>query len=102
MNAPASTNNIPIEIPEKRWTLLCEAHPEVAIHRHDVYEAIEDPDVVYEGPLRQHIAVKKVERRKHLAVLYSEGENGGELITVYITRSTDQFDDMRIIWKKNT
>jgi len=102
MHAPITINDIVIEIPADRWKIIAEAHPEVAQYLNDTLEAIENPDIVYAGNEERSIGVKEIERGKFLIVIYDEKSNkSGHLITVFITRNLIQFDDLKILWKKD-
>jgi hypothetical protein len=103
MHTAVSINEIEINIPAARWKMIAEAHPEVARYLNDTLEAIEDPDVVYAGIAQRLLAVKEIERGKFLIVIYREkNKEGGQLITVFLTRNLLQFDEFNILWKKNT
>lgn len=103
MHTPVSINDIAIEIPADRWTIITEAHPEVAQYLNDIIETIEDPDIVYAGTGQRSVAVKEIERGKFLSVLYNESaDTRSRLITVFLTRNLLQFDESNIIWTKST
>jgi hypothetical protein len=102
MHTPVSINEVVIDIPAVRWKMIAEAHPEVSRYLNDTLEAIEDPDVVYAGRAQRLLAVKEIERGKFLIVIYRENnKEGGQLITVFLTRNLLQFDEFNILWKKN-
>jgi hypothetical protein len=100
MQSSTSIRNISIGIPDDRWKLICEAHPETARYQNETRETIEDPDIVYEGNGNRFIAVKQIDRYIYLIVIYNEKIR--QLVTVFITRNLMQFDDLKIVWKKNT
>lgn len=100
MHTPTSIHNIAIEIPAGRWNLICEAHPETARYLNETMETIEDPEIVFEGKGNRSIAVKQIDRDTFLSVIYNEKIK--QLVTVFITRNLMQYDELNIIWKKNT
>jgi hypothetical protein len=103
MRIPISVNNRSVILTEDRWRLLSEAHPEIARMREEIYNAIEDPDTVLAGPRSHLIAVRELEPKRHMVVLYIEkGESEGTIATAYLTKDTEQFDELRTIWKKIT
>jgi len=95
-----SINNVSIDISRERWKLITEAHPEISLQQDNVIETIEDPDTVYVGFKSRLIAVKQIDRRKYLVVIYDEKIK--KIITVFICNQTLQFEDMEVQWKKNT
>jgi len=72
----------------------------MAGHYDDVLNAIEDPDFIIEGFMRALIALKKVGRRKFLAVVYREmSQEDGFVITAYFTTKL-RLERKVILWQK--
>jgi len=75
-----------------------EEHCELAGMRTTVLEAVEDPDRVLAGGMGELIAVKYVEKGKHMVVVYREFETDGFVITAFLTTRTKSLDRRRQIW----
>ena len=101
MDVVNSKNNVPIRLPEERWFHITEEHSEMAGYYFEVLETVEDPEVICEGRSGECIAVREVDKGKHIVVVYREvsGEDGF-IITAFLTRQRKQLERKRkIIWQ---
>ena len=72
----------------------------MAGHYDDILCTIEDSDYIIEGYKRALIALKKIAKRKFLAVVYREvGKEDGFIITAYFT-SRLKLEKEVILWQK--
>jgi hypothetical protein len=93
-----SKNGIPIRLTDERWAHIIEEHCELAGMRLEVLEAISDPDRVLEGNYGALIATREATPGKYLAVVYSEFEDDGFIITAFLTRRISSLNRRKQIW----
>ena len=100
MDLVFSQNRIPIRLTEERWFHIIESHDDLAGYYDDVLAAIEDPDHIIEGYGKAKIALRKLARKKYLAVVYKEiNREDGFIITAYLT-SKLKLEKELILWTK--
>lgn len=63
-NITYSVNNIPIRLPDERWSHIVENHNDVAGYYYDVLEAVTNPTWILKGDEDELWAVKLISRRK--------------------------------------
>ncbi len=96
-----SKNGIPIRLPDERWFHIAEEHSEMAGYYFDVLEALEEPEIIYEGNAGELFAVKELENDKYIVVIYKEStEKDGFIITAYLTRRKVQLERRRKLWQR--
>ena len=101
MNVAKSKNGVPIRLTTERWFHITEEHSEMAGYYFEVLEAVEDPEVIYQGKAGEYIAVRVVEKGKYIVVVYRElSRADGFVITAFLTRRRRQLDRRRKIWKR--
>lgn len=101
METIKSKNGVPIRLPDERWFHITEEHSEMAGYYFDVLEALEEPEVIYEGNAGELFAVKELEKDKYIVVIYKEStEKDGFIITAYLTRRKAQLDRRRKLWQR--
>jgi hypothetical protein len=71
-NITYSVNNIPIRLPDERWSHIVENHNDVAGYYYDVLEAVTNPTWILEGDEDELWAVKLISKRKAFLVIYKE------------------------------
>ena len=87
MNIVYSKNKVPIRLTEERWVHITEEHNEIAGYYFEVLEVVSNPEAIYKGKEGEYIAVRPMEERKYLIVIYREiSEEDGFIITAFITR----------------
>ncbi|BBJ27759.1 PBECR2 nuclease fold domain-containing protein [Athalassotoga saccharophila] len=101
MNNVRSKNGVPIRLTDERWFHITEEHSEMAGYYYDVLETIEEPDVIYEGKLGEHIATREIEEGKYLVCVYKETNlKDGFVITAFFTKRKRQLEKRRKIWQR--
>jgi hypothetical protein len=75
MEIVKSKNGVPIRLTEERWLHIVENHDDLAGYYDDILNCVEDPDYIIKGYRGALIALKKVDERKFLAVVYKELSN---------------------------
>lgn len=97
-----SINNIEIRLPDEGGRHITEEHSELAGYYYDVLETITDPDYIYKGIEKELLAVKEIEAKKYLVVIYREMPdlNDGFVITAFFTKRKKSLDRREIIWQK--
>lgn len=88
---------------EERWLHIVIGHPEVADYYYEILEAIESPDIIYEGVNDAKIAVKEVQETfsKFVIAIYKEtSAKDGFIITAHFTKEKLKFKNKKVIWKR--
>lgn len=101
MDTAISRDGVPIRLPLERWFHIEENHDELAGRYSDVLRSIEEPDLILEGYSGERIAVRRVERNKHLVVVYRElSAKDGFVITAYLTGRLKSLMKRGVLWQK--
>ena len=101
MDVAVSKNHIAVRLTKERWFHITEGHPEMAGHFYDVLETVESPEIIYEGSLRERIAVKQLAKKKFIIVVYKEvNKKDGFVITAFFSRKTNYLSKRKIVWEK--
>jgi hypothetical protein len=103
LNIIISKNGVPIRLTSERWQHITLGHPEIADYYYDLLNAIENPDIIYEGSNGAKIAVKLLEERedKFVVAVYKEvTANDGFVITVYLSEKKQEFEKKTVLWKQ--
>ena len=96
-----SIHGVPIRLTAERWLHITEAHCEVAGHFDDVLEAVENPEVVYQGGTGEFLAVREAQPGKYLVVVYREqSAEDGFVITAFFTRRLRQLERRARAWPR--
>ena len=98
MDSVISKNGIPIRLTDERWTHITEEHCELAGLRLEVLETVENPSKIFQGSQDEFIALREVETRKFLAVIYREFDLDGFVITAFLTKRIKSFNRRKQIW----
>jgi hypothetical protein len=94
-----SKNNVSIRLPVERWFHIVEEHSEMAGYYFEVLETVEEPEAIYAGKADEHIALREIEKGKHIVVVYKElTKEDGFVITAFLTRRAKQLKRRRKIW----
>ncbi len=100
MDIVISKNNVPIRLTEERWFHIIESHDEMAGHYDDVLDTVENPDYIIKGYRDALIALKRVSKKKFLAVVYKElSHEDGFIITAYFTTKI-KLEKEVILWQR--
>jgi len=99
MNLVKSKNGVPIRLTEERWIHITEEHSEMAGYYFEVLETVEEPEAIYEGKMGECIAVREIDKGKHIVVVYRElSREDGFVITAFLTRRRKQLERRRKLW----
>ena len=99
MEVIQSKNNVTIRLTEERWLHITEEHSELAGYYFEVLETIETPEEIYQGMSSECIAIKEIEEKKYIVVIYKEiDKNDGFIITAFLTRKKKQFERRIKLW----
>jgi hypothetical protein len=100
MEIVKSKNGVPIRLTEERWLHIIENHDDLAVYYDDILNCVEEPDYIIKGYRNALVALKKVDERKFLAVVYKELSNfDGFIITAFFT-SKIKLESEEIVWQK--
>ncbi len=97
-----SRNGIPIRLTDERWQHIRGEHAELAEWRDDILRTVAQPEVVLAGNDEALLAVREVEPRKWLVVVYREGAGDGFIITAFLTRRDRSLFRRRTLWPPST
>lgn len=101
MRSVRSKNGVPIRLTEERWLHITAEHSEMAGHYDDVFDAIQNPDAVYEGKAEELLAVKELEAGKYVVVVYKEvSREDGFVIAAYFVRGIKRLEKMARVWPR--
>jgi len=85
MEIVKSKNGVPIRLTEERWLHIIENYDDLAGYYDDILNYVEEPDYIIKGYRNALVALKKVDERKFLAVVYKELSNfDGFIITAFL------------------
>ncbi len=99
MNIVYSKNKVPIRLTEERWIHITEEHNEIAGYYFEVLEVVSNPEAIYKGKEGEYIAVRPMEEKKYLIVIYREiSEDDGFIITAFITRRIKYLERRQKLW----
>mgnify|MGYP001152381116 CR=1 FL=1 len=100
MDIVKSKNGVPIRLTEERWLHIVENHDDLAGYYDDVLICVEEPDFIIKGYGGAFIALKRINKKKFLAVVYKElTDFDGFIITAFFT-SKIKIEREEIIWQK--
>ena len=100
MDVAYSKRGVPIRLPPDRWVHIVEHHDDLASHRDNVLEAIEDPDAIARGKGGELLALKAMEDRS-LVVVYRETSGmDGFVITAFFTTQPERITKRGVVWRK--
>ncbi len=103
MDIAISKNNIPIRLTSERWQHITTGHPEVAGYYYEILEAIENPEIIYEGNYNAKIAIKKFQESitTFVVVVYKEiSDTDGFIITAHFSNKQQEFKKKKVLWKQ--
>jgi plasmid stabilization system protein ParE len=93
-----SKHGVPIRLTDERWSHITEEHCELAGLRSEVLDAIVQPERILLGGDEEHLAIRELEKGKHLVVIYREGTDDGFIITAFVTRRVRSLVRRRQVW----
>ena len=93
-----SKHGVPIRLTDERWSHITEEHCELAGLRCEVLDAVVQPERIVLGGDGEHLAIREVEKGKHLVVIYREGIDDGFIITAFVTRRVRSLIKRGQVW----
>lgn len=93
-----SKKGVSIRLTRERWAHITEEHCELAGLREDVMETVARPERILLGGDGEMIALRELEQRKHVVVVYREGVDDGFIITAFVTRRGRSLSKRRQVW----
>ncbi|HSB79658.1 MAG TPA: hypothetical protein VLM91_12805 [Candidatus Methylomirabilis sp.] len=93
-----SRSGVPIRLTDERWAHIIEEHCELAGLRSEVLHTIGNPGRVLGGSAGEFFAVREIEPKKFLVVVYREAGHDGFVITAFLTRRGRSLERRRQLW----
>lgn len=101
MDVAISKRGVPVRLPLERWFHIEESHDDLAGRYSDILEAVADPDVVVRGYAGECLAIRRMEDRRCMVVVYRErSADDGFVITAYLTKRLPSLLKRGILWQK--
>ncbi len=91
-------SGLPIRLTDERWHHIIEEHPEFFDEENEVLRTIEKPEKIYEGNDGEFLAVREIEPKKYIIVVYKEMSPEGYIITAFYTRRIRSLERRKQIW----
>jgi hypothetical protein len=92
-----SKNGVLVRLTEERWAHIIEQHGELDGMKHEVLDAIAEPERVLAGQAGEMLAVRAVEVDKWLVVVYRELQ-GRFIITAFLTSRIRFLNRRQQLW----
>lgn len=99
MNIAKSINGVSIRFTEERWQHITLGHPELADYYYEILDTVENPEVIIQGDSGGLIAIRSIEMRKFIVVIYKELGKEGFIITAYLTNKIQKFTKKKVLWE---
>ena len=93
-----SKNGLTIRLTAERWCHITEEHCELAGMREEILETIQEPELILSGSYDELLAVKPIEDKKYLVVVYRETNDDGFVITAFFTKRYRSLTKRRQVW----
>ncbi len=98
-----SCRGVPIRLTDERWAHIVEEHCELAGLRDDVLEAIAAPEGVLAGSAAELLAVRPLDQRRVLVVVYREvSQDDGFVITAFVTTRLASLERREQVWPRKS
>lgn len=98
-NVAISKHNVPIRLPDERWSHIEYEHDDLYGMRDEVMRTVREPERILAGGEDELLAVREVEQGKWLVVIYKEiSPSDGFVITAYLTRRERQLERRTVLW----
>jgi len=99
MDIVQSKNGVPIRLTDERWFHITEEHSEMAGNYFEVLETVEVPEAIYKGKAEELLAIRKIEQKKYLVVVYKEmNYEDGFVITAFFTSKIKKIERRSKLW----
>ena len=93
-----SYNGIPIRLPEERWNHITDRHSTLSNQQQLVLDTLTNPTRILLGNDGALLALREIEPRRWLVVVYREDENDGFVITAFPTRRINSLNQRQQLW----
>lgn len=94
-----SRNNVPVRLTEERWFHIVENHDELAGGSQEVLETVNNPNLIVGGTKEELLAVRRIENKRWIVVVYKELNNkDGFIITAFTTSKIGYLIKKEILW----
>jgi hypothetical protein len=101
MDIVKSVNGVAIRLTGERWLHIVENHNEIAGLYYDILDTIANPDLIVNGYEGELIALRKINGKKHLVIIYKEtGKDDGFIITAFFSSRIGKLKRRKILWKR--
>ena len=98
-----SIRGVPIRPTDERWAHIVDEHCELAGLRDEVVEAVAEPERVLAGHEGELLAVRVVDDRRRLVVVYREvSKDDGFVITAFLTTRSASLARRVQVWPPKT
>jgi hypothetical protein len=84
---------------DERWSHIVDGHQELQDLRKIVLDVISQPERVLKGAKGELLAIREIESRKWLVVIYREGETDGFIITAFLSRRDRSLSTREQRWR---
>ena len=93
-----SHNGIPIRLPEERWNHITDRHSILSNQQQLVLDTLTNPTRILFGNDGALLALREIEPKRWLVVVYREDENDGFVITAFTTRRINSLNQRQQLW----
>ena len=95
-----SVQGVRVRLTDERWEHIVAQHTEMLHSRDFLLKVVAAPEVVYEGPAGECLAVKELKPGLWAVVVYRIGPplEDGFIITAYMTSRRRALDRWRVLW----
>lgn len=93
-----SRNGISIRLPDDRWQHIIDRHSILANQQQLVLDTLENPTRILLGNDSAFLALREIEPKRWLVVVYREDKNDGFVITAFPTRRINSLNQRQQLW----
>lgn len=88
----------------RQWVHIIESHNYMAGNMDKIMETVNSPDCIVQGLKGELLALKHYRQtnitEKHCVVVYRETEEGGFIITAFLTSKPETFKRRGVTWQR--
>ncbi len=93
-----SHNGIPIRLPDERWNHIIDRHSILADQQKLVLDTLANPTRILLGNDGAFLALREIDPKRWLVIVYREDGNDGFVITAFPTRRINSLNQRQQIW----
>lgn len=93
-----SHNGIPIRLPDERWNHIIDRHSILADQQQLVLDTLANPTRILLGNDGAFLALREIDPKRWLVIVYREDGNDGFVITAFPTRRINSLNQRQQIW----